>query len=42
MSSNTSPLEGLLSSIQGINYIYFALVIVLIIQLYIRLHKRKC
>lgn len=42
MSSKTNPLEGLLSSIQGINYIYFALVIVLIIQLYIRLHKRKC
>jgi hypothetical protein len=41
LSSNTSPLEGLLLSIQGINYICFTLVVILVIQLFIRLHIKE-
>jgi hypothetical protein len=41
ISSSDSPLEGLLFSIEGINYICFALVVILIIQLYIRLHIKN-
>lgn len=40
-SSNSSSLEGLLLSIQGINYICFTLVVILIIQLFIRLHVKE-
>lgn len=40
-TSSTSPLEGLLFSIQGINYICFTLVIILIIQLFVRLHIKE-
>ena len=38
-NNTTSPLEGLLLSIQGINYVCFILIIILIIQIYIRLHS---
>jgi hypothetical protein len=41
ISSNTSPLEGLLLSIQGISRICFILIIILIIQLFIRLHIKE-
>jgi hypothetical protein len=38
--SSDSPLEGLLSSIQGINSICITILVVLIIQLFIRLHVK--
>ena len=37
----TSPLEGLLFSIQGINAICFTFTLILIIQLFIRLHVKE-
>jgi hypothetical protein len=40
-SSDTTPLEGLLLSIQGINRICFILIIILIIQLLIILHIKE-
>lgn len=37
----TSPLEGLLFSIQGINAICFTFTLILVIQLFIRLHVKE-
>ena len=39
--NSTSPLEGLLFSIQGISYICFTLVLILTIQLFIRLYLKE-
>jgi hypothetical protein len=39
--SSISPLEGLLFSIQGISAICFTLTIILVIQLFVRLHVKK-
>lgn len=38
--SSTSPLEGLLFSIQGINTICFTLTVILVIQLFVKLHAK--